>query len=493
MRTKTKLPYLLFILTLNLFGCNTSNVQKAPEPPAARDAIVRWLNTGQVIPERMISAETRRISERLGITYSGVSRKELIQYDIDSAILREIRQKTATFLLTESRLTDGFSTIEIIIPEREDTLTFYFQQGKLVTPVEYYSRNWQRELTRYFDYRISNPANFNRRAAKEMRDFTEKMLDFLEIDEAGRQRLEQEKIIYFLCDSPEEIEQVSGFNTRGIYLLGIDAIISQFNAHFHEVAHLLINYKLQQLPLYTHPFLQEGFAAAVGGRGDKSTEVILNLGRFLQKSEFLPYKELLNAQQFTGQDASLSYPASAFYNRFLLDEWRLPRYLDFYRKHSRTTPVRNAIPASQLPADSIFAAYLDAHADLNPISFPEVFPETAAVVEADWGSIWEKGDTYFFDLRGNIRLTPPDPPKTFVSKEFREIFPDVRYSGERYVLSVSENEVKLFDFYTAKLVAIYAKGLSLAQQTIQQPDGNFRFAIRKNAFSVPLTTMRIAQ
>ena len=55
------------------------------------------------------------------------------------------------------------------------------------------------------------------------------------------------------------------------------------------------------------------------------------------------------------------------------------------------------------------------------------------------------------------------------------------------------NEVKLFDFYTAKLVAIYAKGLSLAQQTIQQPDGNFRFAIRKNAFSVPLTTMRIAQ
>ena len=91
MRTKTKLPYLLFILTLNLFGCNTSNVQKAPEPPAARDAIVRWLNTGQAIPERMISAETRRISERLGITYSGVSRKELIQYDIDSAILREIR------------------------------------------------------------------------------------------------------------------------------------------------------------------------------------------------------------------------------------------------------------------------------------------------------------------------------------------------------------------------------------------------------------------
>ncbi|MEZ4763275.1 MAG: hypothetical protein R3C26_08805 [Calditrichia bacterium] len=290
MRTKTKSPYLLFILILNLFGCSTSNVQKAPEPPAARDAIVRWLNTGQVIPERMISAETRRISERLGITYSGVSRKELIQYDIDSATLREIRQKTATFSLTESRLADGFSTIEIIIPEREDTLIFYFQQGKLVTPVEYFSRNWQRELTRYFDYRISNPANFNRRAAKEMRDFTEKMLDFLEIDEAGRQRLEQEKIIYFLCDSPEEIEQVSGFNTRGIYLLGIDAIISQFNAHFHEVAHLLINYKLQQLPLYTHPFLQEGFAAAVGCRGDKSTEVILNLGRFLQKVNFYPTK-----------------------------------------------------------------------------------------------------------------------------------------------------------------------------------------------------------
>ncbi|MEZ4763276.1 MAG: hypothetical protein R3C26_08810 [Calditrichia bacterium] len=34
----------------------------------------------------------------------------------------------------------------------------------------------------------------------------------------------------------------------------------------------------------------------------------------------------------------MSYPVSAFYNRFLLDEWGLPRYLEFYRKTAGRRP-----------------------------------------------------------------------------------------------------------------------------------------------------------
>ena len=152
-------------------------------------------------------------------------------------------------------------------------------------------------------------------------------------------RLSEEKILYLLCDGPEEVETLTGFKLRGIFLMGADAIVSSFNCHRHEVAHLLLNFRLASLPLYTHPFLQEGWANAMGGRGGKARDVILHLGAFLQQSEFVTYPELLQRKTFANTDPSIAYPLSGVYNRFLLAQQGVDAYLRLYRQYSQTMPI----------------------------------------------------------------------------------------------------------------------------------------------------------
>ncbi len=43
-----------------------------------------------------------------------------------------------------------------------------------------------------------------------------------------------------------------------MYVVSHDIVVSTYSAHFHELAHLLMNFKLKQPHLYTHPFFLEG-------------------------------------------------------------------------------------------------------------------------------------------------------------------------------------------------------------------------------------------
>jgi hypothetical protein len=192
------------------------------------------------------------------------------------------------------------------------------------------------------------------------------------------------------------------------------------------------------------------------------------------------------------EDPSRSTPVAAIYTRFLLATRGLPNYLKLYTKYSRSTPVKSTIFSADLPPDTLFTAWLQQQNHLNALAPVAELPTTPPLLSAHWGSVWDRGDRYIFRLRGSIRLTPPKTIRSFHSKEFREIFPDVRYRGERYVLSVSENEVKLFDFYTAKLLAIYAAGLTLNPQPLFV-EGDYRFSLKKAALAHPITAMQISQ
>jgi hypothetical protein len=142
--------------------------------------------------------------------------------------------------------------------------------------------------------------------------------------------LKKEKIIYILCKDEDEIEKLTGYKARGMFNLAYDYVISTFNCHYHELLHLLMNYKLKNIPPYTHSFLQEGFAVSFGGRGGKEPEVILNLGCFIAESKFLEYKELLSLDKFRNFDVSMSYPLSGLYNNFIISNFGIDNYLKLY-------------------------------------------------------------------------------------------------------------------------------------------------------------------
>lgn len=139
----------------------------------------------------------------------------------------------------------------------------------IIFPSNYYSQGWKTTESRFFKFYISTPELFNAYTAERLDNFVLKMSSVLEYSEEDLALLEKEKIFYYFCKDDFEIEKLSGFKTLGIYNLASDLIITTYNCHYHEICHLLMNYKIKNVPLFTHPLLQEGFAVAYGGRGGR--------------------------------------------------------------------------------------------------------------------------------------------------------------------------------------------------------------------------------
>lgn len=443
-------------------------------------------------PEAHIDSTALTVANRLGIQYQGAPVKFLIQYDLDPSIKRALRAGDLARELEIEPLADGYSQLKILVPSREYEQTFYFRGKQLSSPADYYTRHWQQTESKYFHFRISDSSDFNSYAAGLLDAFTDSLINRLQYSGEKRELLQKKKIIYLLCHNTDEMKDITSFESRGIYLLANDYIVSTFNNHQHEVAHLLINFKLQKLPLYTHPLFQEGFACAMGGRGGKSPQVINEIGAFLQQSGFLKYSEIISLQQFQDNNPSLSYPLSGIFNRFLLDSWPLKKYLAFYRKHSGTNTRHRGrtLTLSQLPDSSEFMNYLSEFNQTAQVTFPEI-PDAQPILSGDWGKIWESESNYIFRLKGGIRLTPPTPFKHFNSQEFAEIFPDTPYRNEQYLLEMTADEVKLFNLYSATLDAFYSNGLSTEIRQIKNTDDMFEFAISKDIFPHPLSAFTI--
>jgi hypothetical protein len=201
-------------------------------------------------------------SERLGIEYEKVKNKFLISFDIDEPIKNEIRENKTLYQLKEEKLGEDFLKITFFVSSRSYSKEFFFKDNKLISPAYYFTSGWKNFKTKYFNFFISDSSLFNDYSAEALDNYISIMADLLRLEENQRKLLEEEKIIYILCMDENEIKKLTGFATRGIYILALDEIITTYNCHFHELAHLLINFKLKNLPLYTLPFLQEGFAVA---------------------------------------------------------------------------------------------------------------------------------------------------------------------------------------------------------------------------------------
>jgi len=273
--------------------------------------------------------------------------------------------------------------------------------------------------------------------------------------------------------------------------LAYDYLITTFNCHYHELLHLLINYKLKNLPLYTHPFLQEGFAVALGGRGGKEPEVILNLGCFLEKSGFPSYKDLLNSNNYKSNDASMSYPLSGLYNDFLLKEISIEKYLKLYLKFSSSNNITSTISTSDLPAEEDWLNFLNEYPDNERIKldFDKNYLEKS--VEHPAFTISRQDDYYLFSTMENLLFSDSDNDGKYQSKIFNELFPNSIYNGEKYLLRVNDTEIDVYNLYTNNLIANYASGFTINMKPVPKENGYYKFLLNKDLFDEDLTDLQI--
>lgn len=477
--------YRIFLFLFILSNVSRAGVLGAPDEI---DKFFKALLSDNGSMSRFVLDSELEKSRRLGITYDNTPDKFLISYDLDREVKKKINSGAVKYDIVKENLGGGFTKATFSLKGASYKREFFFKGNKYISRDLYYTRDWKNFRTKYFNFFISDPSLFNNYSADKLDAYVDAAADLLNLTKEDKELLGKNKIIYILCKDEKEIENLTGFNTRGMYILAFDEIVTTFNTHFHELSHLLINFRLKSLPLYTLPFMQEGFSTATGGRGGLMRNVILDAGYYLQKTGYIPYNSILSKKEFTSEDASMTYPVAALYNLFLMKELGIESYLKLYRGVSGSEEFVDNIglDSIKLPSQLHFKEFLNAYKYMGGISVEEKGTPLRLIYEGAAGKIYESGKFYMLRLRSNMALSLQEKPENYNSKKFQEIFPKETYKGEKYLITANPREASVYNLYTNNLIASYSAGFSYSQRNVPEEDGYYQFYITKDVFDEDL-------
>ncbi|MEJ2616474.1 MAG: hypothetical protein P8Z35_16075, partial [Ignavibacteriaceae bacterium] len=281
------------------------------------------------------------------------------------------------------------------------------------------------------------------------------------------------------------------------YYLPYDYIISTFSCHYHEILHLLMNYKLGKPSLYTLPLLQEGFAVAFGGRGGKEPDVILEMGAFLTINNFLNYNSLFSREDFNRYDATMTYPVAGLYNKFLINDLGINKYLTLYKKYSGNEPdiEQLKINPNDLPAKEKWDKYVELYKNYNSIKLSILGNNNYKEIKSlkNHYMISENSDYYLFRMKDTLLIGSAQNSNKYQSKLFHEIFPYKKYKNVEYAIIADSNEVSVYNFYSNNLIAKYVRSFSASSKKVPQFNNYYQFLIKKDLFEKPITGLTFTQ
>ena len=427
------------------------------------------------------------VSHRLGIEYEGVVNKNLVAYDVDDSIKGLVTEGRLGYSFTVDSLDRQHARLILTVDKTSGVKEFYFKGKRCISPLEYFAGNWTIVESEHFRFFLSDSTLFNAYSRDQLESFVARMAVLLGLNGQDIRTLREKKIYYYLCKDEDEIQRLTGFRARGMFNIAYDAVITTFNAHYHELLHLLVNYKLRRLPVYTHPFLQEGFAVAYGGRGGLESAVLLPLGRFLYDSHYAELSSLLDNEGFLEFDASISYPAAGLYNKFLFETIGIQSYLRLYRAHSwslrRHATLR--ITSSELPDDSGWISLLQASTYHNAITMDSLSNRNQIIFADSTIEIAKDSENYSFLLSDVVLLRGNESFPSYKSKAFQEFFPGKAYKGDKYLIRVTTEEISVYNLFTNNLIGSYAASFSSPPKRVPRSRDRYSFTIKRGVFDEP--------
>ena len=475
---------LLILLTV-LFICLSFQCMQATASPLdierAGDFLQGLLDHPNAMDE-FICDDDMEIAGRLGISYPEAPCKSLISWDLSAHIRDRLRQNGVDGQFTIEKLDDRHSRLVLFPQDSTVTRSWIFRDSKVISSILYRICDWKIFDSTHFRFFISDSSLFHPANIEALESFLTEQSYLLSMSNIDMEQLSKEKIYYCFCRNQEEIRELTGYAARGMYVVSHDIIVSTYSAHFHELAHLLINYRLKHPHLYTHPFFLEGFAVATGGRGGKSPEILHQLGLSLHRAGWVSLGELLGANDFYQMNASISYAGSAPYNRFLLDHLEISEYLALYTQYGGDgqSVSQMRIRRTDLPADIEWKHYLAEQ------------PREGAVGPGAAGLEMTRGPVAFRSLPESKHFGFVVPEITLATDGstsvgyrsflFEQFFDNQSYAGERILIRASSEEVGVYDLYTNTMIAHYTSGLSDSITAILNTDGRYVFHIERSVF-----------
>ena len=358
---------------------------------------------------------------------------------------------------------------------------------------------------------FSDSTLINPFALKSLDTFINKIADTLKIFPEKMKILAENKIDYLLCNK-EEMKLLTGFDANGISNLQFDAIVSRHLPHPHELVHLLINYSLGELPLFTLPVLQEGFAVALGGRWGKSPEVVKQLSPILISENICKLDDLLLSVGFNQTMPDISYPVAGSFSKMLISEYGIDNYKKIYLllsgsldKVQKLTPSEVKITIEQIcktdweTINNQFKRHLDQLKNIN--LKPGISKSGNNISELSGDSlivfVKETEDCYEFIIR-SLNNTPAGTillhnnnylsSGNYRSSMYTEQFPNSEYSGFKYGIKFDINETGFYNYMTNCLEAKYATAFSPNINYWDEKLSSISFSLKKSVLQTDLKT-----
>ena len=435
--------------------------------------------------EVFLDEDDGKISHRLDISYPEAPCKPLISWDLPPEARDRLLQDGIDDQFAIEKLEGDFSRLVLFPADSTAIRSWIFRNDKVVSSILYRVRDWKQIDSPHFRFFVSDTTLFHAANIEALETFLTDTARLLGMTKADLARLEKEKIYYCFCRNQEEIRELTGFFARGMYVVSHDIVVSTYSAHFHELAHLLMNFKLKQPHLYTHPFFLEGFAVAVGGRGGKSPDILHQLGVSVLRQGWVSVDELLDAQEFYRVNASMSYPGSGAYIRFLLESLAGEDFLDLYARHGgdARSAMSMRIDPAELPDKAAWQHYLEDQADEGTIK------PGAPGLEATVGPVAFHplpGEAHYgFAVTDTLFVFDGPPPAGYHSFLFEEFFPGSPYGGQRYFIRASSGEAAVYDLFTNTMMALYASGFSADAAEIPFGGSRYLFRVDRSVFPRP--------
>lgn len=443
--------------------------------------------------DSLVHPDDLALAQRLGIRYEGEPHKYLIGYSFERPARRAIREEGLRYTLIAESLDATHTRLRVEVPSLAINKSFLFERNRLISPLRFATSGWLRIRSAYCELRVADTSLIHPAAVEDLDRFVQRMIHLMKLSPADEQLLAEKKIIYVLCRDEADVERISGFRSRGMYLIPFDVIVTTYSCHYHEVVHLLLNFALRRLPLYTHPFLQEGCAVAFGGRGGMARSTLWESGAFLVASSTVDARDFFAAERFRAADPSLAYPVSGLYVKFLIERYGMDHFFHLYRTYSGSAEQvqRMMLHDRDLPPHDVWLAYVDSVARSSTIRLDAPSPSKGILLRHSDVEIHDAGMLLLIRMKSDFGLRPRTWVKSYVSSLFRAIKPSAEYNGVRFFFVADSQEIVVYDCYTNTSLASYARGLRLMPQPIDRRNGMYAFWIRKELFPVPLQEMEI--
>jgi len=348
----------------------------------------------------------------------------------------------------------------------------------IIPPHYYYSQGWPTMESKYFRF-IINPDLLNHAneiSVRSLDEIVEKIAAELMIPEERLAVLAEKKIDYYLCRDEVEVGKLAGTRGQGFYNRGFDVVITSFMPNYHEVSLLMINFKLQNQPQFTIPFIREGLATIYGGCWQRAPEVVFDFGGYILRYDIIKIDSILTYDQFNDKtNGDITNPVGACLVNYLYRQLGVSKFFDLYRSLSgdhdfvsglTTENVKQMVETAmekKWPDIEIgFFAFMEECRNNHGLIYPGQVETDRVLIDKD-GLVLSASDKYMMveytdgsDLQSgiNILLKRENSLAKKSSILFDEQYKDsYDFEGYRFGIRLDKNEIGLYDYATNQIRA----------------------------------------